>query len=214
MSITPFNHGLQVNESKDMMLLIRFKIIKSITLFILLSLLSCSTESNNSNDIIDLNTKGDSHEQENFKEEYFFDFDNIDHYFINPNDDHIYDLFEKDSLSELDKFYIKVLNKRKDTSISFIDSLEIIGFTKMKVDKQKIPVIRELFKSKYVEEIESTTCDPVYRDILVFKNDTNIVGVAKVCFACDKIVILGSVVPSDSFGQFGELYELEETLNK
>jgi hypothetical protein len=33
-------------------------------------------------------------------------------------------------------------------------------------------------------------CDPVYRDILVFKKDQKIIGVAKVCFGCTQNYLL------------------------
>lgn len=157
-----------------------------------------------------------SDEEKNFVEEYFFDFNNIDYYFTDPQDNHLYDLYEKgmDSLTAMDHFYIKVVNKRKDTSLTFVDSLEMIGFTKTKIVDSKIDQIHELFKSKYVDIIETTACDPVYRDILVFKKDSSIVGVAKICFSCDQKVIYGSSVPSASFGQHGEIFALKDILNE
>ncbi len=64
-------------------------------------------------------------------------------------------------------------------------------FIKHNLDKQSTTKISILFKH-YQKSIQkasfsmATICAPIYRDILVFKEDGKTVGIAKVCFSCSQ----------------------------
>lgn len=175
-------------------------------LFLLLPLLivSCNTISG------EVNT---TNTEDNFKEEYFFNFNKVDYYSISSEND-LGQVLMKDTLSKIDKFYLSVLNDNNHSEIGFVDSLEMIGYVKVPIQKAKVRAFTELFKSRKVEEWEMSSCEPIYRDILVFRNEANVVGVAKICFSCEQHFIIGSNFPTESFGQAGEFQELLELLGK
>jgi hypothetical protein len=69
------------------------------------------------------------------------------------------------------------------------------------------------FKEYDTTSLSYTRCSPTFRDVLVFKKDDSIVGFAKICFGCRKIVLIGCEPPSAHFGQKGEYEKLYQTLH-
>jgi hypothetical protein len=68
-------------------------------------------------------------------------------------------------------------------------------YTQYKMNENQIKEISKFFVH-YDSAVQkgsftlTTFCDPVYRDILVFKKDQKIIGVAKVCFGCTQNYLL------------------------
>lgn len=201
--------GLRLNLKMKYLLLI------PISLFV-----ACSQDGGVSNeqsksDIDDSDTISDA--EKNFISEYFFDFDDIDYYYITFYDtDSINNVvWYKDSLSDLEKFYVDVLEGYHHSDTTFIDSLDLINFQEAQIDPSKFKAINEIFKTKYFDgNYMSTDCIAMFRDILVFKKNSKIVGIAKICFSCDKHSIIGSEVSSEMFGQSGEYSALQNLLFK
>lgn len=177
-------------------------------------LLSCSSEEDSDINTTETDFKNISEEEKNFVEEFFFDFDEIEHYSIPMEDSELMDLFDKDSLTTLKKFKQDVLFEYGHSQLTFLDSLELIGFSKKSVDKSKLPAFHELFKSRYVDIYKGDACEAVFRDVFVFMQNSQVVGVAKICFSCNKQWITGSSVSSISFGQNGEIYDLADIINE
>ena len=48
----------------------------------------------------------------------------------------------------------------------------------------------------------------MYRDILIFKHDQKITGIAKLCFECNQKVIVGSTNKKFEEFDFGTLWEI------
>ena len=144
----------------------------------------------------------------------YFEFDELEHYFIEISDDYQLKLMERDSLSEKELRLNDVLIQRKPEQLSdfhVVSDLEAIGFTKKNVGASKFETINEIFcERKHIESV-SAACIPIYRDVLIFKRKNKIVGIAKICFGCMHHVIAGANGNTIEFGQSGDydrLYKL------
>lgn len=162
------------------------------------------------------NSADDADNQDNFSiGKKFFVYDSIDHYYNNYDGRKLNELYDSHSKSALDSLKAGIIMGGIPNDISdlyFIDRLDSIGFAKRVIDKSKFPGIDKIFTEKEVSEMLATSCVPVFRDILVFKKDNNIVGIAKICIGCMKNEIFGAKVNTDYFGQNGDYEKLEKIL--
>ena len=135
----------------------------------------------------------------------FFEYDEIDHYFNDYNGSSMNDLYR--SKSPLDSLKADVIlgNTPKDIfDLSFVDKLEKIGYKKSIVDKSKFAEIDKLFVEKKAIDPIAAACIYVFRDILIFKRNNNIIGTAKICFRCRANQITGTSADTEDFGQDGD----------
>jgi hypothetical protein len=119
-------------------------------------------------------------------------------------------------------------NKKSIQSLLFnsdsdyvLDSLKIAHldrfYENITVDQKSFSQIAQIFeKAGYPINRASflmTVCAPVYRDILVFKNNNVKVGYAKICFSCsqNKILIKDSYFVNSKL-QYGELKTILDSL--
>lgn len=147
----------------------------------------------------------------------YFDFDEIDHYSINIDDVALMKLDKETLKSKLDSLKLNVITgySPKDMSdLSFIDKLEEMGFKKSNVDTSKFASIRTIFTEKESIINESTTCETMYRNILIFRKNNKVVGTAKICFSCMQSDIKGTTADTGNFGQGGDFSKLEGVLRK
>ena len=147
----------------------------------------------------------------------FFDYDEIDYYSTNFEEEKISDLHYNKSKSKLDSIKIGVILKnipKNISDLSFIQNLELIGYNKSIVDKSKFNDIDKIFVEKSVEEYSVTSCIHIYRDILIFKKENKVVGTAKICFECLDAQITGTKAVTENFGQNGDYKKLETILKK
>lgn len=153
----------------------------------------------------------------NKKKEYF-DFDKIEYYHINIDDAEIFELNDNPLKSKLDSLKNEIISNDIPQDISdlhFIDKLEEMGFKKSFVDNtSKITSIRAIFTEKSTLFSETNRCEPVYRDILIFKKQSKVVGTAKLCFDCMKSDIKGTTANTDNFGEDGDFEKLKKILKK
>lgn len=151
------------------------------------------------------------------KVDSYFDFDEVEHFQTD------YKKFEKDGESIYSKVpedqqeqdLLNVLLSRK---VSFQDTvliknLEQLGFDKLKLSINKVDQLKKLFNPKKSKYGEVTFCDPIYNDILLFKNKNKIVGFAKICFGCSKMIVVRNnliehYIPSDN------IFSIETVLKK
>lgn len=124
----------------------------------------------------------------------YFSFDQIEHYAIS---DSIRPTFHNDSLSQLDYVLLGTLKGIQDTL--FLDSLELIGFQKKQINSKKYYQLNKVFSEKKMEEYGVTECIAIYRDILVFREKRKIIGLAKICFECQKYNIVGTNADISTF---------------
>lgn len=188
--------------------------MKYAIIILTVTLISCSTLHTEKTSQSDNELNQISDKKNNFKEEFYFDFDQVEHYSIEKDDKKLYSLYNKAAPTEMEEYYLNVLDGYEIKDTTFIDSLKMIGFVKYNVESSKNIQIKEMFKSRYLEQYMSTGCIAIYRDILVFKKASKTIGIAKICFSCYKSSIYGSAVSTESFGQSGEYHELLKLLVK
>jgi hypothetical protein len=91
---------------------------------------------------------------------------------------------------------------------TFTDSLNLIGFNYHLIDSSFFDELRNIFTEKSSFINETNYCEPIYRDLLVFRNKGSVKGVAKICFECNKTHIIGLSFKKIKYGK------LEKILNK
>ena len=166
--------------------------MKNIILFLTIILLSC-------------NSKG----------EKYFEYDESEYYKNEIEEDQIGELYDNQKKSTIDSLKMGVILGEIPNSISsteFIQHLKSFGYTKSKIDSTKFNKIDEIFTEKSHSELYANACVYIYRDILVFKKKSKIIGIAKMCFGCDASVIVGTKSNTEEFGMSGDYEKLRELL--
>lgn len=147
----------------------------------------------------------------------FFDYDALERYVFNGDEDEIFDLNNKKHHSVMESFKLDVLMGARPDSVpglGFIDSLVKTGFVRSMIDPSKFPEINKIFTYKPSTEHEFTECLFLYANILVFKKNNKIVGVAKICFHCMENLIRGTKLNTENFGQNGDYARLKKILDR
>lgn len=146
----------------------------------------------------------------------YYQFDRIEHYFLNIEEDELWKIEEKKTKTEKEKQLLELLiqyapDKLSDTAI--LKDIEKLGFVKKEISTDKFKKINEVFCQNKHEKVYAMACIAVYRDILVFKKENKIVGTAKLCFGCDQSVITGTTLSTEEFGQSGDYKKLFQLLH-
>ena len=139
----------------------------------------------------------------------FFDFDQVEHYFIDIEEGEAMDLAVKNTPSEEEKALSDIL---VNFNMNFTDNLEDYNFKKTVLDNSKLDVINNIFSVNKCETAHAYSCVPVFRDIFIFKKNKKIVGKAKVCFDCRLYHIEGTKENTLDFGQCGDFEKLKKLL--
>ncbi|MFC7772411.1 hypothetical protein [Flavobacterium sp. GCM10027622] len=145
----------------------------------------------------------------------YFEYDEIEYYKSEIEEDQIGDLYDNQKKSLKDSLKMGIILGEIPKSISdtnFIDYLKSFGYTKSKIEENKFNKIDEVFTEKKHSEVYATACIYIYRDILIFKKKSRIVGIAKICFGCDASIIVGTKSNTDEFGMSGDYEKLREIL--
>jgi hypothetical protein len=151
---------------------------------------------------------GDSLNQNNL----FFDYEVIEHYSNpNPNITQFAGRFETDE--EHRKRMVVFANmplELKDTA--FIDELRSFGYRRKYVKPTKFRELNKLFCHKEYDDLSVRRCSAVYTDILIFRKENRIVGIAKLDFVGCQFYFVGALVETKNFGRAGEFLELKKIL--
>ena len=145
----------------------------------------------------------------------YFNYNKLEHYHIDIVEDKVFALDRKKSkkqaiLTEL------LIEYTPDTlsEISILNGIEKIGYKKKEILTNKFESINKIFCEKIgLGFNEEMSCIAIYRDVLVFKNNNKIVGVAKLCFDCQQFIITGTNKNTANFGESGDFNELYSILN-
>ena len=139
----------------------------------------------------------------------FYVYDKIEWYSYKRNLDSIPpDL--KDNAFLVGVFQGSIFTKIKDS-----DKLALLSsddFNKSIVPISKYDQLNRLFcynENLGVEGI-ATACLPFYNDILIFKKESKIIGIAKICFKCQQFTFTESNTNTNAFGAFEEIIKLEK----
>jgi hypothetical protein len=151
-----------------------------------------------------------NNEKEN---QYFSNFDEVVHYQI--NDTIINEIWTK-------RMHKEVLNETDSLTMWFVNGWREGGSLDKKVESRLSQTkfvmrpldttynseLREIFKENRIAPIETTACEPTFRDILIFKNNNKAVGMAKLCLECSKSEFAGAKANTNNFGTKGEFARL------
>ena len=146
----------------------------------------------------------------------YFDFDKIDHHFVNIDEANLWKIEEKKKKTKEEIKLLELLlqdtpNKISDTGI--LKDIHYLGFIKKEISLNKFREINEFFCQRKHEESYYYACIAIYRDILVFKKQNKIIGTAKICFSCNQSIITGTTLDTDEFGQSGDYKKLYKLLH-
>lgn len=110
-----------------------------------------------------------------------FEYDQIDYYHLDI------DNFNGHKTSQKDTIKRNIVNDYFNT-ISDSLNLEKIGnyYAKIKLNEKSLKFINSyICKTKKTSDEYFSECMPIFRDILVFRNKSKIVGINKICFECN-----------------------------
>lgn len=86
-------------------------------------------------------------------------------------------------------------------------------FTIREIPTSVLPDLHTILSSRPEDPSAiSTSCTPVYRDVLVLEKASEIIGLVKICFDCSQQQMLGSTTDTRWFGHHGEFRALEQLL--
>lgn len=137
----------------------------------------------------------------------FFKFDTVLHYSMNDNIDDV----QRNSEVFNQLYYGKYPDSIDDTLI--ISKLEKVGYVYKILSLDKKNNINNIFSETKIKRKGYTSmCYPLYRDILVFKKEEKIIGIAKLCFECEKTSIIGTNLNTISFNTPKTLKKLYKIL--
>ncbi|MBD3581721.1 hypothetical protein [Flavobacterium selenitireducens] len=149
-------------------------------------------------------------------EQPYFIFDKVTYYHKELAQGFVDSLYANQEKSRKDQGLLQIVTGNvpvnpRDTL--FVNNMEILEFSKKEIDKSKNEQLAKIFSQKNVtNSVEETACKPIFKDILVFRQKGNIVGVAKISFDCKKQQMVGIRYSPEDFGKAGEYEELQKLL--
>jgi hypothetical protein len=147
----------------------------------------------------------------------YFNFDQIDYYYSDIDFDEIKYPSDADTMSIVEKLVYDILLGDFLSFLSdtiHISELENIKFNFSVLDSNDFQRLNKIFCERKSVEFSELACIRIYRDILVFKKDKEIVGTAKICFSCESHIIAGTKMNTESFGEKGDYRKLSMLLRK
>ena len=141
----------------------------------------------------------------------FYEYDEIEWYNFKRNLDSIPPDLENN------KFLVDVFQGQTFLKIKDVDKLVNLSsndFNKSTISTLKNDKLNKLFCFDENQSINGfmTACIPFYNDILVFKKENKIVGIAKICFKCEQSTFTESDINTDAFGAKDEFKKLKNIL--
>jgi len=154
------------------------------------------------------------------EEKMFFDFDNVEYYSLYKNEEK--EIIEnnrkgiKDSI--LNNILYSELPDKLDDNV-FYKTINSNGFSKFELSQKDIEYLKnDVFLEKFSLNVFqlNKACAPEYRDILVFKKNNEISGIAKICFSCGQFYIISSKreIQVENLGTEEEYKSLEKLFKK
>jgi hypothetical protein len=154
----------------------------------------------------------------NNKQEYYYDFDEVIYYkttkdfndLVAIGNEEVRSLKDVKTLRDSVAFQIMGDFEEAvpyDVAATYVDS---IGFEKKILPVSKHTALMEIFREKPKMRTEWTTCEPIYRDIYVFKKNGKVVGMGKLCYECGDSRFFGTNAATGDFGMDGEYGKLKE----
>ena len=189
--------------------------MKNITFLFTFLLISCNSKTEMKEENGEkLNNKNATKELE-IKGRKYFEYDEIEYYNSEIEEEQVEELYDNQKKSTKDALKMGVILgeiPKSITDTSFVNNLETFGYTKSKITEKKFDEIDEVFTEKTHSETYDTACIYIYRDILIFKKKSKIIGIAKICFDCAANVIVGTKSNTEEFGMSGDYEKLRKII--
>jgi hypothetical protein len=154
------------------------------------------------------------------EEKMFFDFDSVDYYSLNKSKEEAMEENNSKSIDNgiFDKIFFDNYPEKVNNDV-FNKTINSDGFSKFELSQKDIEHLRnDIFLEKSSLKILENVyaCSPQYRDILVFKKNTEISGVAKICLSCSQFYLISSKkeIQTENFGTEEEYKSLEKLFIK
>lgn len=153
----------------------------------------------------------------------FFDYNELEYYRIDKEDDEneeyerISDLYKNQHTSKIDAIKHGIIVGEIPSDINdkeFLSHMQEIGYSKKKIDSSNFEKLNKIFVEKPEEDMSVAACIPVFRDILIFKKNSKIKGMVKICFSCHQYRILGTDANTEFFGSDTDYIQLQHILSK
>lgn len=146
----------------------------------------------------------------------FFNYDSITHYTLEENSLNTESLFTIIPKNKIDSLRIDLIIAEKPSVLDdtvFIANLDRVGFRKKIVSKNNFVNIDGIYKEKFSPLTKtSTSCEPIYRDILIFRFKKKITGISKICLECQKSINIGKQGKLKSFERESDYLKLQQIL--
>lgn len=131
----------------------------------------------------------------------YFDYDEILYYNLPKEKTSYSSIRNNRNKSHLDSLKAAVLVSDTPQSMQDLNGLKMLkemGFVLCQLEGLELLEIDKIFTYEKIENCTTSVsmCPPIYRDILIFKKDNEIVGVAKICFSCLDHQLIGSPYPA------------------
>ena len=154
------------------------------------------------------------------EEKMFFDFDSVEYYSLNKSKEE--EMGENNSKSIdkgiFDKIFFDDYPEKVNNTV-FYKTINSDGFSKSELSQKDVEYLRsdiflEKLSLKILENVYA--CSPQYRDILVFKKNKEISGIAKICLSCRQFYLISSKkeIQTENFGTEEEYKSLEKLFQK
>ncbi|MFC5979855.1 hypothetical protein [Flavobacterium salmonis] len=136
----------------------------------------------------------------------FFDFDSVEYYSLNKSkDEEVNDNNRKgikDSI--LNNILYSEFPEKLNNGV-FYKKINSDGFSKSELSQEDVEYLKnDVFVEKFSLKMfeMSKACAPEYRDILVFKKENEISGIAKICLSCGHFYFVSSKkeINTEDFG--------------
>ena len=189
--------------------------MKNILFLLFIVLFSCNSKTEKKTENIEKHITENILKEPKITGGKYFEYDEIEYYKSEIEEDQIGELYDNQKKSLKDSLKMGIILGEIPKSIldtNFIDDLKSFGYSKSNIKPKKIDKINEIFTEKKHSEMYETACLYIYRDILIFKKKSKIIGIAKMCFGCDASVIVGTKSNTDEFGMSGDYEKLKEIL--
>lgn len=146
------------------------------------------------------------------KDYFFSDFDTVEYYTL-KNDS----LIDYDNKG--DSIAIEILNNDYPSELNNKEFYKVVQqqkFLKKIIKNNDVAKLNEIFTPTYSIVFSENACIPNYRDILIFKKNSSVVGLAKICLECKQYHFVGSnqYLNVDNFGNNENFEELNKIFKK
>jgi len=172
--------------------------------FIIVVLIGCSSNTPNENPVSTNKT--------------YFHFDEIVYVRILISDKDINELYAKENKNVNEQILFNILAEPLNKNLSentIIKDLEGINKIECSINKKYFEQLNiTIFVEKQCSDFAPAVCDPFYRDILLFKKNGALTGVAKFSFNGHICDFSGTTANYECFGASGEFDKLRRILKE